>query len=128
MNQPPSSHLFPSGFPSDLASAGFVTPLRKRHGKICTSLPTQSSGSACMVMRFSEPSFGFRRMVQYRACLTSQGNVDRQGDEEWHSFVARVAAETLAYLRAFNPKFIEEGDIYVNVTWVSEAEFRNLKA
>jgi len=37
-------------------------------------------------------------------------------------------AETLAYLKAFTPKFIEEGDVYVNVTWVSEAEFGNLKA
>ena len=55
-------------------------------------------------------------------------NVDRQGDEAWHSFVARAAAETLAYLRAFIPKFIEEGDVYVNVTWVGEAEFGNLKA
>jgi hypothetical protein len=34
----------------------------------------------------------------------------------------------LAYLGTFAPKFVEEGDIYVNVTWVSEAEFRNLKA
>jgi len=55
-------------------------------------------------------------------------NVDRQGDEAWDSFVARAAAETLAYLKAFTPKFIEEGDVYVDVTWVSEAEFRNLRA
>jgi hypothetical protein len=41
--------------------------------------------------------------------------------------VIRAAAETLAYFRAFAPKFIEEGDVYVNVTWLSEAEFRNLK-
>src|SRR5438874_1479935 len=34
-------------------------------------------------------------------------NVDRQGDEAWDSFVARAAAETLAYLKAFTPKFIE---------------------
>ena len=55
-------------------------------------------------------------------------NVDRQNYEAWDSFVARAAAETLAYLTAFTPKFIEEGDVFVNVTWVSEAEFRNLKA
>jgi hypothetical protein len=39
----------------------------------------------------------------------------------------RAAGETLAYLRAFNAKSIEEGDLYINVTWVSEAEFQNLK-
>jgi hypothetical protein len=33
----------------------------------------------------------------------------------------------LAYLRAFTPKFSEEGDVYINVTWLNEAEFRNLK-
>jgi hypothetical protein len=54
--------------------------------------------------------------------------VDRKGDEAWDSFVVRAAAETLAYLGAFTPKFLEEGDVYVNVTWVSEAKFKSLKA
>jgi hypothetical protein len=52
-------------------------------------------------------------------------NVDRKSDEGWDSFVARAAVETLAYLRAFNAKSIE--DLYINVTW-SEAEFQNLDA
>jgi hypothetical protein len=55
-------------------------------------------------------------------------NVDRHADEAWHSFVARAAAETLAYLRAFSTKFIDENNVYVHVTWVSETEFKNLKA
>ena len=55
-------------------------------------------------------------------------HVDPKGDEAWDLFVGRAAAETLAYLKAFTPEFIEEGNVYVNVTWVSEAEFRNLKA
>jgi hypothetical protein len=50
-------------------------------------------------------------------------NVEREGDEAWHSFAARAAAKTVAYLRSFTPKFIEEGDVYVNVTWMSETEF-----
>jgi hypothetical protein len=54
-------------------------------------------------------------------------NVDRKRNELWDSFVIRAAAETFAYFRAFASKFIEEGDVYVNVTWVSEAEFRNLR-
>jgi hypothetical protein len=53
-------------------------------------------------------------------------NVYRKDNELWDSFVARVAAETLAYLRAFTRKFVKEGDVYVNVTWVSEAEFLKL--
>ena len=55
-------------------------------------------------------------------------NVERNNGEGWDSFVARAASETLAYLRAFGSKFIEEGDVFVNVTWVDEAEFRGLKA
>jgi hypothetical protein len=54
-------------------------------------------------------------------------NVERIGAEEWGLFVARAAAETLAYLKTCLSMFIEEGDVYVNVTWVSEEEFRNLK-
>jgi hypothetical protein len=34
----------------------------------------------------------------------------------------------LSLSQSFTPKFIEEGDVYVNVTWVSDTEFRNLKA
>jgi hypothetical protein len=125
MNQPPSSHLFPSGFPSDLASAGFVAfkeaawqPALAAHSVEWFGV----HGYAVLGTELWLPKDGSIQSLPYFQ------NVDRQGDEEWHSFVARVAAETLAYLRAFNPKFIEEGDIYVNVTWVSEAEFRNLKA
>jgi hypothetical protein len=55
-------------------------------------------------------------------------NVEREGNEACDSFVVRAAAETSAYLRAFTRKFLEEGDVYVNVTRVSEAEFSNLKA
>jgi hypothetical protein len=45
--------------------------------------------------------------------------------EEWVSYVGRAAAETIAYLQAFNPRdIIQEGDLYFNVTWVSESESR----
>lgn len=54
-------------------------------------------------------------------------SVDRTNAEGWNSFVARAAAETVAYLKAFKSKFAEEGDVYVNVTWVSESDFQNLK-
>lgn len=54
--------------------------------------------------------------------------VERKSNEVWDSFVARAAKETLAYLTAFNRKFADEGDVFVNVTWVSEMEFQNLKA
>ena len=54
-------------------------------------------------------------------------SVEPNNDERWDLFVARAAAETLAYLRSTTSKFSDEGNVYVNVAWVNEAQFRNLK-
>jgi hypothetical protein len=54
--------------------------------------------------------------------------VDREDGEEWNSFVTRAAAETIAYLRLFKQRLEAEGDVYINLTWVTEAEFEELKA
>ena len=125
MNQPPSSHLFPSGFPSDLASTGFVA---SKEAAWQPALAAHSvewfgvHGYAVLGTELWLPKDGSIQSLPYFQ------NIDRQGNEAWDSFVARAAAETLAYLGAFTAKFIEEGDVFVNVNWVSEAEFRNLKA
>lgn len=55
-------------------------------------------------------------------------SVNRKDQERWDSFVDRAASETLAYLREFAHKFAEEGNVYINVTWVSEAEFQKLQS
>ncbi len=52
--------------------------------------------------------------------------IDREPDEPWALFVSRAAAETLAYLRASERMFSAEGDVYVNVTWINEADFQKL--
>jgi len=54
-------------------------------------------------------------------------SVERKPDEDWDSFVARASAETIDHIRAFEQRFAEEGDVYVNLTWVSEAEFQILR-
>jgi hypothetical protein len=116
--------LFPSGFPSDLASAAFVASKEAAWRPALAARSVEwlcTHGYAVLGTELWLPKDGSIQSLPYFQ------NVDRQGDEAWHSFVARAAAETLAYLRAFTPKFIEEGDVYVNVTWVSETEFRNLK-
>jgi hypothetical protein len=125
MNQPPSPDLFPSGFPSDLASAAFVASKEVAWRPAYAALSVEwfgTHGYAVLGTELWLPKDGSIESLPYFQ------NVDRQGHEAWHSFVARAAAETLAYLRTFNSKFIDEGDVYVNVTWVSETEFRNLKA
>lgn len=53
--------------------------------------------------------------------------VNRESKEAWSTFVARAAAETGAYLQEFNPSdIVEDGQVYFNVVWVSEDEFKNL--
>ena len=121
----PGPDLFPSGFPSELASAAFVASNEAawRHTLAARSVEWLGThGYAVLGTELWLPKDGSIQTLPYFQ------RVDRQGDEAWDSFVARASAETLAYLRAFTPKFIEEGDVYVNVTWVSEAEFGNLKA
>lgn len=54
--------------------------------------------------------------------------VNREDGEDWNSFVTRAAVETIAYLQAFKEKFAEEGDVYINLTWVSQRNFQDLKA
>jgi hypothetical protein len=125
MNHPASSHLFPSGFPSDLASAAFVASKEAAWRPALAARSVEwfgTHGCAVLGTELWLPKDGSIQSLPYFQ------KVDRQGDEAWHSFVARAAAETLAYLRALKPKFIEEGDVYVNVTWMTETEFRSLKA
>jgi hypothetical protein len=121
MNQLLSPDLFPSGFPSELASAAFLASNEAAWRPALAARAVEWLGTHGYAVLGTEvwlPKDGSVQSLPYFQ------NVDRQGDEAWDSFVARAAAETSAYLRAFTPKFIEEGDVYVNVTWVGEAEHR----
>jgi len=121
MNQPLSPDLFPSGFPSELASAAFVASkeVAWRPALAARSVEWLSAhGYAVLGIELWLPKDGSIQSLPYFQ------NVDRQGDEAWDSFVARAGTETLAYLRTFTPEFIEEGDVYVNVTWAREAEYK----
>ena len=127
------SKPFPSNFPSELMVAAFVageevawaqtlateavewfgkneyavlgTELWLLRGGAIQSLPTGLSGT---------------REVH--------GNtINRFSHEAWGVFVARAAAETATYLQKFNPRdIVEHGQVYFNVVWVSEAEFKSL--
>jgi hypothetical protein len=118
-------NLFPSGFPAELASAAFVSSNEAAWRPALAARSVEwlgSNGYAVLGTELWLPQDGSIQSLPYLQ------NVARKGDEAWDSFVSRAAAETLAYLRALTPKFIEEGDVYVNVTWVSESDFGNLKA
>jgi len=120
-----STNLFPPGFPSELASAAFVSSDEAAWRPALAARSVEwfgTHGYAVLGTELLRPEGGSIQSLPYFQ------NVDRKVNEAWDSFVARAAAETLEYLRVFTPKFIEEGDVYVNVTWVSEEEFGNLGA
>jgi hypothetical protein len=55
-------------------------------------------------------------------------SVNRQTHEAWSSFAARSAAETGTYLRSFDSSdIVEQGQLYFNIVWVSEADFDRLR-
>jgi hypothetical protein len=125
MVQPLSPELFPPGFPSELASAAFVA------SNEVGWRPTFAARSVEWLGRHGYAVLGTELWLPKNGSIQTLPyfqNIDPQGDEAWDSFAARAADETIDYLAGFAPKFVEEGDVYVNVTWVSEAEFRNLKA
>jgi hypothetical protein len=54
-------------------------------------------------------------------------SVNRQLHEAWSSFAARSSAETRTYLDTFDSSdVVEQGQLYFNVVWVSEADFDRL--
>jgi hypothetical protein len=125
MTRPLPSDLFPSGFPVDLISDALTASNEAAWRPALAARSVKwlgTHGYAVLGTELWLPKDGAIQSLPYFQ------HVDRQGDEAWSSFVARAAAETLAYLRALRQKFEEEGDVYVNVTWVSETEFRNLRA
>jgi hypothetical protein len=125
MNQSVPRNPFPPEFPHELASEAHVASNNEVAWR-----PTQAvqavqwlglHGYAVLGTDVFLPKEGSFQSLPYFQ------NVERIGAEEWGLFVARSAAETLAYLKTCLPTFSEEGDVYVIVTWVSEEEFRNLR-
>jgi hypothetical protein len=125
MNQSSPRSPFPAEFPSELASEAYVASNNEVAWR-----PTQAvqavkwlglHGYAVLGTEVFLPKEGSFQSLPYFQ------NVERIEAEEWGLFVARSAAETSAYLETCLSKFSEEGDVYVDVTWVSEEEFRNLK-
>lgn len=53
--------------------------------------------------------------------------VKRRNTESWSSFAARAMEETRCYLQSFRSSdILEQGQVYFNVVWISEADFQAL--
>jgi hypothetical protein len=117
--------MFPAGFPSELAAEAFVHSGEAAWRPNLAVLSVQwfgAHGYAVLGTEVLRPEQGGIRALPYFQ------SVNRGDNEDWSSFIARAAAETIAYLQKFEQEFAGEGDVYVNVTWVSVSEFQNLKA
>ena len=125
MNENGRRGPLPTGFPNELASEAYVAPNNEVAWRPPQAVQAVEwlgiHGYAVLGTEVFLPKQGSMQSLPYFQ------NVERITAEEWSLFVARAAAETLAYLKTCLPMLSEEGDVYVNVTWVSEEGFRNLK-
>jgi len=125
--------LFPSGFPSELVDAAFVT------GSEAAWTPSIAAAAIEWLGAHGYAVLGTELWLLQSGAIQSlpiglsgmrevHGNtVNRESDEPWSSFVARGAKETRTYLQSFNPsEIVEQGQVYFNVVWVSEADYEKL--
>ena len=130
MNRASRTQLFPEGFPSELTVAAFTS------GDEAAWLPELALAAVEWLGAHGYAVLGTELWLTKGEAIQSlpiasngarevHGNtVDRQEKEPWGSFVARAAAETIAYLRLFDKTdIVEPGEVHFNVVWVSESEF-----
>jgi len=116
---------FPVGFPSELAAVAFVHSGEAAWRPALATAAIEWLGAHGYAVLGTEVWLLIGGSIQ---SLPYFQKVDRELHENWPSFVARASAETLGYLRRLRPKFNEEGDVHINVTWVSESEFQDSNA
>jgi len=128
------SELFPHDFPSDLRVAAFRTDNEAAWPPVLAVAAVEWFGSHGYGVLGTElwllKDGGIQSLPMGLSGMREvHGNTVNRGNEEsWSSFVARAAAETRTYLQAFKPAdIVEQGRLVFNVTWVSEAEFKDLE-
>jgi hypothetical protein len=127
------SVLLPPQFPAELAAAAFLAGDEVAWPPALAVLAVEWFGShnyavlgtelwLSQVDGIQSPPIGQSGMREVHG-----NTVNRQTHEAWSSFAARSAAETSTYLHSFNPSdIVEQGQLYFNVVWVSEADFDKL--
>jgi hypothetical protein len=133
VNQTTHSELFPPNFPADLISAAFVTNNEAVWAPVLSATAVEWLGAHGYAVLGTElwvlKGGAIQSLPIGRSGMREvHGNtVNRESKESWTSFVARAASETLDYLHSFNPAdIVEQGKLYFNVVWVSEAQYAEL--
>jgi hypothetical protein len=125
--------LFPPNFPPELAAAAFVT------NNEAAWPPATAAAAVDWFSAHGYAVLGRELWLLQGPTVQSlpiglsgmrkvHGNtVNPESEDTWSSFVARAGAETRAYLLAFKPsEIVERGQLFFNVTWISEADFKLL--
>lgn len=118
------SPVFPPGFPTELTADAFV------HSGEAAWRPQLAVASVEWFAAHGYAVLGTEVLRPEQNGIQSLPyfqNVNRKRNEDWTSFVARAAGETVAYIKAFEPRFAEEGDVYINLTWAGESDFPKLE-
>ena len=128
------SDLLPPGFPPELAAAVFSTGDEVALPPALAVSAVDWFGSHDYAVLGTElwllQGDGIQSLPIGRSGMREvHGNsVNRQIHEAWSSFAARSAAETRTYLHSFNPSdIVEQGQVYFNIVWISEADFDKLE-
>jgi hypothetical protein len=129
-----SSELFPPDFPSELRVSAFRADNEAAWPPVLAVAAVEWFGTHGYGVLGTElwllKDVGIQSLPMGLSGMREvHGNtVNRGNQESWSSFVARAAAETRTYLQAFKPTdVLEQGRLVFNVTWVSEAEFKDLE-
>jgi hypothetical protein len=125
VNNAMDAPILPPDFPPDLVAEALV------HSGEATWRPELAVLSVEWLGAHGYAVLGTEVFVPQQGGLQSLPyfqSVDRREGEDWNSFVGRAAAQTISYLKTFEERFKAEGDVYVNVTWISCSEFKDLKA
>jgi hypothetical protein len=117
--------LFPPGFPTELAAEAFVHLEESAWRPPIAMKAVEWLGEHGFAVLGTEV---WRREGKAVQSIPYFQSVNRVDDEDWNSFVTRSALETSDYLKAFSEKFTKEGDVFINIVWVSESEFQKIKA
>jgi hypothetical protein len=118
-------HAFPPDFPPALATGALVLSNEAAWSPALAATVVEwleAHGFAVLGTEAWRPQGLVIQSVPYFQ------SANRKADEDWNSFVSRAAAETIDYLKAFDGEFAKEGELFINIFWVSESEFQDLKA
>jgi len=126
------SKLLPADFPSGLAIAAFATGGEVAWPRTLAAAAVRWFGAHGYAVLGTELWLWKNGAIQslpvgLHGMREAHGTINREGKEAWSAFVVRASAQTLAYLQSFKSSdIVEPGDVYFNVVWVSESDYKQL--